>query len=198
MEKVEHVIGAILIIIGVILNNKEVSTVWKKVLRNFLPHDSAIREQIKSIMDNLRSEIGAVRVNLWMFNNGITSEGGYSYKYASIVFETFSDDLKPIKKTFSNIPVEDYLSFLSRLRESNKYLTSDKNCSDPIIRGMFSVISMEYGIDFKLSDKNVYRGFVSVCFGHDINTEHEQQIIKKIEAAAAIINSKIKTMKRIN
>lgn len=201
----EQIIGLILITIGVIINNKDVQSVWLKIIRNFTPHDTVIRNQIFEIIDNLQISLGAARVNLWQFNNGVKSEMGYSYKYGSIIFESHNSNTKSIKKLFSNVPIEDYIPFLKQLQESDKFITTSKYNTFPIITASYEMTGANTGIDYKLDSNDVYKGFLSVTFysepcrnGCNLNCNRNCEEIKKIAAAAAAINNRIKMLKRIN
>lgn len=201
----EQIIGLILITLGVIVNNKEVQQIWLKIIRNFMPHDAIIRNQIQSIIEKLQAELGAARVNFWQFNNGTKSEMGYSYKFGSIIYEAHEEHTRSIKKIFKGVPIEDYLVFLKDLQQADKYLITHKNDAPPIIRATYDMIGTQSGIDYKIDNKDVYKGFLSVTF-HELPCNRFCKnecnglcsTLQKIETATAAINNRIKMLKRIN
>jgi len=201
----EQIIGIILITLGVIANNKDVQSIWLSIIKKFLPHDAVVRNQIQSIINKLQTDIGATRVNFWQFNNGTKSELGYSYKYCSVIYESHPEHLRSIKRMFKNIPVEDYIPFIKQLQESDKYLITHKDSSMAIVRASYDLIGTKSGVDYKIDNRDVYKGILSVTF-NDLpcksmcNNEcgGNCDIIKRIETTSALINQRIKMLKRIN
>jgi hypothetical protein len=202
----EQVIGFVLVTIGVIANSKYIQNLYREVYRKLMPHDAIVRSQIQMIVDNLATDVRARKVCVWQMNNGTKSELGYSYKYGSIIFESNVHTLlKPVKKMFTNLPVEDYIPFLRTLQESDRYTVNKSSTAIPIIRNHYDFMGGKYGIEYKLDSRDVYKGFIVVVFDEmpcsnkcDGLCEAECDEIKMIAAAAAAIHNRIKMIKKIN
>lgn len=194
-EILEYAIDAAIIIIGALLANDKVKTWWRKCKRKFYPHDVATRAQIKQAMDTLRIKLGATRVNLWMFNNGVESFNGFCFKFVSLVYESHDErNTNSIKHLFKNCPVEDYLELVERIHHADKFYYDNRNSDLPIVRSAYDQFGLHSGIDYKLNNKEVYHGFISVGFSG--YTTPTPEMIKEIESATALINSLIKKLKK--
>lgn len=189
-EYAKMVMDAVVLIVLVYLGQSKTKEQFKKLLGKLLPHDIEIKKQIKYELLTLMLKVGAVRANLWQFNNGTKSLSNYSFKYASIIYETYHKNYHPIKDQFTNIPIEDFIDIIEPIQVSDKFHITDKNTGGAQIRSVYEQIGVTFGISYKLDNKEVYKGFISLTFS--TKPDDIEDIIMEVETAAIRINSLIK------
>lgn len=191
---IENVLRIMIILVGMLLANDKVSRLIRKLKDQYQPHDVLIRNQIQTDIDNLRIRTGATRVNIWQANNGTDSLAGYSYKYVNIIFESYNhDNSTPMKKLFKDTPVEDYLPLLLAIHNSDKFYVGTADSVLPIVRAAYEKFGVALGIDYKLDNKDVYKGFLSVSFANE--KDYDDEALKEIEQTAARVYSLIKKIR---
>lgn len=191
---IQNAINVIIIGVGMLLANDKVSRLIRKLKDRYQPHDVLIRGQIQKALDDLRIKTGATRVNLWQANNGTDSLSGYSYKYMNIIFESYDvQNSAPMKKLFKDTPVEDYLPLLLAIHNSDKYYIGSKDSELPIVRASYEKFGVAVGVDYKFDNRDVYKGFISVSFAHDIKTD--EHVVKEIEQTTAFVYLLIRKIK---
>ena len=192
-----EIIKIFIIAVGLLLANKDIRALYRTVASRFLPHDIKVREQIQDVLDELLIKLGAARINIWQFNNGTRSLSGYSYKFSSIIFESFDrHNLISLKRDFQNLPVEDYSVLLVRLQDCDKYITNTIDSDIPFVRAMYTTVGVKTGIEFKLNNKDIYKGFISVSFYDKITVT--ESMIREIETSIALVNQYIKNIKTLS
>ncbi len=192
---IDNIVTIVLSVAGSALASEQLKPIIKKILAQLKPHDLIVRQSIQIAIDNLRVRLGAEMVNVWQASNGTDSLAGFSYKYVNIIFESF-DSLtgKSVKQNFKNSPVEDYLPLLIAIHESDKYFIGTAGSDIAILRATYKAFGIKMGVDYKFSNKDVYKGFISVSFNEYRNLSPAE--MEDIEATTVYVYSLIHKLKK--
>lgn len=166
----------------------------KEIINRLKPHDTVIKEGIKVTINDLRVKIGATRVGLWQFTNGVYSQAGYGMKFLEMIMESPAQGFASIKQNFKRMPYEDVMDLVGVIRDADKYWVGKPDTDIIEARTVYEIYSIRTAVEFKLKNSDIYKGFLSITFNHDIEVTPE--MLKTIESSANQVYSLIRKLKK--
>lgn len=141
MDKLWEALGAV--IAGVILHSPIKKWIEKINIKRFR-QSVEMTTEVNSIILEIRSIYGFNRVSIIDYHNGTTSFGGFSFKCATMTFESADTSTRPLISEFRNVPCSIISTMLVNLEKSETgyFLfdaTSDKRSESAVTHKMFGV-----------------------------------------------------------
>lgn len=162
--------------------------------------DEDFEDKIKSLLDNIREELGAARVSYWEGSNGTSTLSGYHLKKLSMMAESNNDEYEDIKSEMQMLPISTFKRTLDLLKESEDgtiYSLED------LIKDDLANLNKGYGVRSMYAIKvktifNKWTGILIVGFDEKAKTLDDQQIAwMKIQASRIGTAIKQKNVKQI-
>jgi hypothetical protein len=137
-----------------------------------------IEEIVQPILDKIRAEMGAFRVDYWEGSNGEKTLSGYHIKKLSMFAEALDEGAKTIREECKLLPVSMFGRNITKMRVSSAhYLISHEiELNDDL-----AIWYQNYGVHtllmFKVKTKlNRWTGILSVCYNTKTNLTHQQLV----------------------
>lgn len=170
------------------------SRVRKEIYRRIYPHDTEIKKRIETAINELRIRIGASRVGLWQFTNGVVSFSGYTMKFAEMTMESYALGQQSIKSDFKKIPIEDVLDLVKAIQDSHRMWIGTQETEIAVARSTYEMYGIKTAVEWKFRNNDVYKGFLSVTYQHEV--EINEEMVGHIEATAIYVYSLINKIKK--
>lgn len=143
------------------------------------------KRQILPILEDVRYELEADRVQEWVFSNGDTTLSGHHLKKISIFVETNRDGFHDVAHHLQFVPTKKFERWLDSLHEAREdYIVTRED----LYRDELSALAEQYQINTALlikikNDLGKWVGVLSVCFSRERSLTDGEVAISKLLAA---------------
>ena len=195
----EQLLSSLGVFVGAILATITpfiVSFVKRKLNKNkeakYFVENTEIRSKIHEVLVEIRALVGANRVNIIEYHNGIVSTSGLPFNYASMTYESVDFTTKESIMSFQKIPTSPISKLLMSIHNcKNQFLRIGSDYPDTNIILFNKFYGVETNYIFKISD-HIKDGILTVNWVHEADIELDedeiQQIILKVRYIYQMMN----------
>lgn len=134
--------------------------------KNDLGADLKVRKSISSILEDVRYEIGADKVQYWVFSNGDITSSGFHLKKMSVFEESSADGMPDIAHQYQLVPAKKFDKNLSMLNESeDETITFKVSELSGDLQDFYSLYGVKEVLKIKVKDnRGKWIGILSAWF----------------------------------
>jgi hypothetical protein len=161
----------------------------------YFVQNTEIRSKINEILIEIRALVGANRVSIIEYHNGIVSTSGLPFNYASMTYESTDFVTKESIMSFQKIPTSPISKLLMSIHNcKNSYLRVGPDYSDNNIVLFNKFYGVETSYIFKISD-HIKDGILTVNWVHE-DTELDEDEIEQIVLKTKYIQQMMNKMNK--
>lgn len=183
-------IGSLTVAFGTIWYTNKINKQKKRSAED-LNEDYVRKEKVFPILEEVKYELDACRVQEWAFSNGDTTFAGQHLKKMSVLVETCTEEYSNIGHYFQLVPTKKFERVLDDLYESNQdHIVSNEFKQYDELAALYSQFNIKSILLIKIVDHfGKWVGLLTVMFDSE-KTLNEGEIAFAKLMAARISNIK--------
>lgn len=173
-SKITENIGLLLSVILIQVTPKIIEYFKKQRRNDNFSYTLDLKKEIQHEIDELRATIGANRISILEYHNGVQSLSGMPFDYVSMTYESTDNITKDIIMDFQRIPISTVVPIIQKLDKEDIFIRTTDNDSDEKIAVINKSFGQKTNYVFKLNN-SLKHGVLKIVWSKEyVDLSNEQ------------------------